>query len=406
MCTAFTLVEDEVFKPSRVELVNDETKEILVVDDKGKTTIQKPQAECEEEVKVEQTLYIKEKFNISNKAYHELSMVNKTMPRSCTVTKCARELDSHSQIKLTPGNTQGVQQSLKVRLTKRLEILLERKPAIRDCTNVRVKITGDGTRISRNLHTVVIAFSLLEEGDANAPSGSHSIAIMNLSEDYEELAESLQDIMKEVDSLNTITVDNTDFSIELFLGADLKFLATVVGVQSANATYACVWCKCPADKRYDTSVQWSIADATKGARTIDEIKQFCSRLSKHGVEIFGCIKEPLFSSIPIDHIIPDILHLFLRISDILTNLLILELRRLDGIEKQVKALNRDKATNVTQYEHFLNHQCKISFQWYSVLQVSCHSPEYLTFLHYGFCCIVVNEYYYDKHICTVQTVYL
>ena len=187
---------------------------------------------------------------------------------------------------------------------------------------------------------------------------------MNLSEDYEELAESLQDIMKEVNSLKTITVDDTDFSIELFLGADLKFLATVVGIQSTNATYVCMWCKCPADKRYDTSVQWSITDTNKGARTIDEIKQFCSRSSKCGVETFGCIKEPIFSSTPIDHVIPDILHLFLRISDVLTNLLILELRRLDGIEKQVRALNRDKATNVTQYEHFLNHQCKISFQWY------------------------------------------
>ena len=48
----------------------------------------------------------------------------------------------------------------------------------------------------------------------------------------------------------------------------------------------------------------------------------------------------------INHIVPDI-YLFLQISDVLTNLLILELRRLDGIEKQVKALNRDRATNVT-----------------------------------------------------------
>ena len=75
----------------------------------------------------------------------------------------------------------------------------------------------------------------------------------------------------------------------------------------------------------------------------------------------GCIREAIFSSIPT---VPDILHLFLRISDVLTNVLILELRRLDGIEKQVRALNRDKAANMTQHEHFLNHQCKISFQWY------------------------------------------
>ena len=65
----------------------------------------------------------------------------------------------------------------------------------------------------------------------------------------------------------------------------------------------------------------------------------------------------------IDHIVPDILHLFLRISDVLTNLLILELRKLDGTEK-AQTFNRDKSANMAPYEHFLNHQCKISFKWH------------------------------------------
>lgn len=116
VCTALTTVEDDVFKPSRVELVNNETKEVLVVDENGKNTIQKPQAECEQGTTIETTLYIKEKYNISNKAYHELSMVNKDMPRSCTLMKFANELDAHSQIKLTPGQACGVQQSLTERL--------------------------------------------------------------------------------------------------------------------------------------------------------------------------------------------------------------------------------------------------------------------------------------------------
>ena len=50
----------------------------------------------------------------------------------------------------------------------------------------------------------------------------------------------LQDIIKEVNSLRSVSIDGTDFSIELVLGADLKFLANNVEIQSANATY-CVW---------------------------------------------------------------------------------------------------------------------------------------------------------------------
>jgi len=62
-------------------------------------------------------------------------------------------------------------------------------------------------------------------------------------------------------------------------------------------------------------------------------------------------------------VIPDILHMFLRIADILINLLILELRRQDGIEK-CKELDRSKARHVTVYEDHLNKACKIPFQFY------------------------------------------
>ena len=43
--------------------------------------------------------------------------------------------------------------------------------------------------------------------------------------------------------------------------------------------------------------------------------------------------NPLFDFIPIDHVIIDTLHLFLRISDNLIELLIRELRRKDAIDK-------------------------------------------------------------------------
>ena len=76
-------------------------------------------------------------------------------------------------------------------------------------------------------------------------------------------------------TLKIVTVDDIDFNVELFLGADLKFLAAI-GIQSANATYLCVWCKCPAAERYNTSIQWSFTDTAKGARTINEVKTLCS----------------------------------------------------------------------------------------------------------------------------------
>ena len=76
--------------------------------------------------------------------------------------------------------------------------------------------------------------------------------------------------------------------------------------------------------------QWSLSDTTKGARTINEIETL---LKKPPKQRYGCVRAPLFPLIPIDHVIIDTLHLFLRIADILINLLILDIRRQDGVEK-------------------------------------------------------------------------
>ena len=57
-----------------------------------------------------------------------------------------------------------------------------------------------------------------------------------------------------------------------------------------------------------------------------------------------------------DHVIIDTLHLFLRISDVLTDLLIRELRSSDAIEKKTTfsdGFPRDKYKHMASYEEFL-----------------------------------------------------
>ena len=151
---------------------------------------------------------------------------------------------------------------------------------------------------------------------------------------YEYLSEAVKGTANEIQSIESITIDGHQFKIEFYLGADMKYLAICLGLQAANAKYSCIWCKCPAAERHDTSQSWcSVED---GGRTVEEI-QHLATLSKNK-EKYGCIQQPLFPSIPIHQVIPDILHLFLRICDVLINLLILELRTMDGIEKLKKKM--------------------------------------------------------------------
>ena len=207
------------------------------------------------------------------------------------------------------------------------------------------------------MHAIVIAFTIIEDGE-----NPNAIALLNTGADYDKLSESLEVIQDENKHLKSIKVEYT--TIEYFLGADWKFLALCVGIEAANAKYSCIWCTCPSDELYDISKTWSITNEAEGARTIEKVKSLAKQ-TKRGVQKYSCARQPLFPSIPIDHVIPDVLHLFLRICDVLVNLLILELRRLDGIDKsKLQTLDRSTATNVAKYEQFLNEECKISFHMY------------------------------------------
>ena len=112
-----------------------------------------------------------------------------------------------------------------------------------------------------------------------------------------------------------------------------------------------------------TTYVWSVTNEQEVARTIEEIQRL-AKLKKRCNQTYSCARQ-LFPSIPIHHVIPDILHLFFRICDTLINLLILELRRLNGIDKcKLQALDQSRATHVVTYEQFLQEKCKISFHMY------------------------------------------
>ena len=84
----------------------------------------------------------------------------------------------------------------------------------------------------------------------------------------------------------------------------------------------------------------------KGAQTIDEMQKLAES-KKKATEKYGCVRQPLLNTIPVNHIIPNVLLLFLRICDVLINLLITELRRLDGLEKaRVQKIDHTKVVNI------------------------------------------------------------
>ena len=264
---------------------------------------------------------LKDKFTISDAAYHELSMVSNFYK----VKKATEMLNKKFDIKTAPNSITGVQQSLIARVEARLRKIITKMPDIK-------KSMLDGTQIARGLIVVNIAFTILEEGDqAYLVLGNHSVAIFKMAENYANLKAALEDICSEGNEMKSIIINDKIYEIETYLGGDPKFLALVCGIDTANCKHACIWCKCPASERWDMSQKWSIIDTAKGARNIEEIAEFASKKPHK----FNCSRKLLFPFIPTHRVIIDTLHLFLRISDLLINLLIHDLITADEITDQI-----------------------------------------------------------------------
>ena len=171
--------------------------------------------------KVYSSLYVKDKYSISDQAFHELSAVVSDMPRSYQVKRVTQEMNSGFKITQTPNGVLGVQQSLRAHITDRLTYLVQK--AAKDGNDIpntiQIKLTGDGTRIARGFSVVNITFTILEEGAiAHSATGSHVVAIFKFSESYEELLAGLEDICEEAKDLNVITINGKVYNIVLYLG--------------------------------------------------------------------------------------------------------------------------------------------------------------------------------------------
>ncbi len=178
-------------------------------------------------------LYVKDRFNVSGSAYHDMAKVCRQMPRHYRLQRRINELNNLWDIKPTPNGVIGVQQSLHDRLLLRVKHLLKTSSPdapFRKNKKVRVKLSGDGTTIGKRLHVINFTFTLLDEGEqAYSAEGNHSLAMFREPETYESLQRALEDVITEVDNMESLNVEGTEFEIEYFLGGDWKFLALVTG---------------------------------------------------------------------------------------------------------------------------------------------------------------------------------
>lgn len=91
-------------------------------------------------------------------------------------------------------------------------------------------------------------------------------------------------------------------------------------------------------------------DIEHGARTVENITD---NSFKKGKQRLNCFSSPLFPNIPVINVVPDYLHIFLRIADQLVNHLIVELKSSDNLKKCTSTFVLTKYSHVAHFETFI-----------------------------------------------------
>ena len=169
----------------------------------------------------------------------------------------------------------------------------------------------------------------------------------------------MAELAPRIDDLKDVTINNTKYIISKTLSGDLKYLAAISGVNNANSSYPCVWCKCKKNDFHDISQKWSISDPNCGARSIKETTDYMNLRSTEARK--GYVNKPIFSTVEYNEIVVDLLHMYLRITDRLIDGLILRLTQLDKNESDNLLLR----PHFKAFLDFLKDTCNISNPFYT-----------------------------------------
>ena len=177
--------------------------------------------------------------------------------------------------------------------------------------------------MTNNSNFILLSFAILQTGESvMSAKGNRTIGIVNGKEDYSTIKESFGDIISEINRLvaaGKVNVEGTNINIEFFLGGDYKFILMMLLLKGATSNYACAWCKLHKDERWKVDQHYSHFNQPEMSRSLEEMHA----MSTKSKDNYCCQHPPLFN-IDLNHVVPDELHLLLRVTDILTENLVLE----------------------------------------------------------------------------------
>ncbi|PKY53560.1 hypothetical protein RhiirA4_547717 [Rhizophagus irregularis] len=179
---------------------------------------------------------------------------------------------------------------------------------------INLRISGDGRNVGRKVKHVIITVAILDDkNNSHKPDHHYTTILYPGCEDYNSLSNAMTQFCHDLRNLKEgLVIDNVKWNFQFYFSSDWKFLAICLGFNSAHSKNFCPWCTIDKSQQGDLSKEWKIS------KEIDKLVEQNNYYKGH-------IRKPLFDMIPLNHWVPDELHVMLRITDRLWSLVIAEL---------------------------------------------------------------------------------
>jgi hypothetical protein len=210
----------------------------------------------------------------------------------------------------------GIYRSVKDILCYIIPHLKKKKVLKSSDPTIHLRISGDGRNVGHKIKHVMITFMILNHKERHHHADYYYTTVLYPgTENYHTLEFILKPFLDELQLLkdNGLEVAGILWNFELYFSSDWKFLAICLGLNGPTSKIFCPWCLCSKDQHNDLSKDW-------------RIEKNMEQIAEKFEDINGHIHPPLFKMIAIDHIIFDELHVFLRITDRLWELMLAEIK--------------------------------------------------------------------------------
>ncbi|CAG2226429.1 unnamed protein product [Mytilus edulis] len=159
-------------------------------------------------LRMKEILFLLDKFAIGDQAYHELAVMTNDLPKFYLVKNFRDKLSEKIILERTPGNVPGAFVCFRDELIIAIRNFIQSIPEENTPSKFRVKISGDGTKVSRISNYVVMSFVLVDEDKSMSQLHQTTLAIIKCSENYENLQKALHPLFYEINELYKVKQHN------------------------------------------------------------------------------------------------------------------------------------------------------------------------------------------------------